>query len=105
MPRETKLRTRTQEGLIEVLALISHPMETGMRNDKTTGEIIAAHYVTEMTLAHKGEIVAQVFTGMGVSENPLMGFRLKHASAGDKIKFSWKDNMGESGEAEIEVEP
>ena len=105
MPRETKLRTRTQEGLIEILALISHPMETGMRKDKATGKIVAAHFVTEMTLEHNGQIVAEVSTGMGVSENPLMGFRLKHAKAGDKIKFKWKDNMDESGQAEVEVEP
>lgn len=104
MPRETKLRTRTQEGVIEILALISHPMETGMRKDKATGKTIAAHFVTEMTLEHNTKIVAEVSTGMAVSENPLMGFRLPHAKAGDKIRFSWKDNMGESGQAEAVVE-
>jgi sulfur-oxidizing protein SoxZ len=105
MARETKLRTRTQEGKIEILALVAHPMETGMRKDKATGKVVPAHFIQEMTLEHNGKVVAQVQTGIGVSENPLMGFRLKDAKAGDKVKFSWTDNLGESGQAETAVEP
>ena len=33
MARETKIRTRTQEGATEILVLVTHPMETGMRKD------------------------------------------------------------------------
>jgi len=33
MARETKIRTRPQEGANEILALVTHPMETGMRKD------------------------------------------------------------------------
>lgn len=105
MARETKLRTRTQEGKIEILALVAHPMETGMRKDKATGQSVPAHYIQEMTLEHNGKVVAQVVCGIGVSENPLTGFRLKDAKAGDKVIFSWKDNLGESGQAEAVVEP
>ncbi len=105
MARETKLRTRTQEGKIEILALVSHPMETGMRKDKASGKTVAAHFIQEMTLVHEGKIVAELFCGVGASENPLMGFRLKNAKAGDKVVFSWKDNLGESGQVEAVVEP
>ena len=105
MARETKLRTRTQEGKIEILALVSHPMETGMRKDKAAGKIVPAHFIQEMTLEHNSKVVAQVLSGIGISENPLMGFRLKDAKAGDKVKFFWKDNLGESGQAEGVVEP
>jgi hypothetical protein len=34
-----------------------------------------------------------------------MGFRLKDAKAGEKVVFSWKDNLGESGQVEAVVEP
>jgi sulfur-oxidizing protein SoxZ len=105
MARETRLRTRTQEGVIEILALVSHPMETGMRKDKASGRLVPAHFIQEMTLEHKGKVVAQLFCGIGVSENPLMGFRLKDAKAGEKVVFSWKDNLGESGQVEAVVEP
>ena len=105
MARETKLRTRTQEGRIEILALVSHPMETGMRKDKASGKIVPAHFIQEMTLVHNDKVVAELSCGIGVSENPLMGFRLKDARAGDKVVFSWKDNLGESGQAEAVVEP
>ena len=105
MARETKLRTRTQEGKIEILALVSHPMETGMRKDKASGKVVPAHFIQEMTLVHNGKVVAELACGIGVSENPLMGFRLKNAKAGEKVEFSWKDNMGESGRIEAVVEP
>lgn len=105
MARETKLRTRTQEGRIEILALVAHPMETGMRKDKATGKVVPAHFIQEMTLEHNGKVVAQVQSSIGVSENPLIGFRLKDAKAGDKVMFTWKDNLGESGQAEVAVEP
>lgn len=105
MARETKLRTRTQEGKIEVLALVSHPMETGLRKDKATGKVIPAHFIQEMTLEHNGKVVAQVDCGVGISENPLTGFRLNDGKAGDKVKFSWKDNLGETGQVEALIEP
>ena len=58
MARDTKLRTRTQEGKVEVLVLVNHPMETGMRKDKASGKPIAAHFIKELTLEHNGKLVA-----------------------------------------------
>jgi sulfur-oxidizing protein SoxZ len=104
MARETKIRTRTQEGLIEVLVLVTHPMETGLRKDKASGKIIPAHFIQEVNLEHNGKLVASAQTGIAVSENPLFGFRLKNAKNGDKVKASWKDNRGESGSIEALVE-
>ncbi len=104
MARETKLRTRTQEGKIEVLVLINHPMETGMRKDKATGKPIPAHFIKELSLVHNGKPAATVNLSVGVSENPLIGFRLRNAKNGDKIKISWNDNKGEKGVAEAVVD-
>ena len=84
MARETKLRTRTQEGKVEVLVLISHPMETGMRKDKASGKPIPAHFIKELVLEHNGKHTATANLGIGVSENPLIGFRLSKAKNGDK---------------------
>jgi sulfur-oxidizing protein SoxZ len=105
MARETKIRSRTQEGQIEVLVLVNHPMETGLRKDKASGKPIPAHFIQELSLELNGKPAATVSMGIGVSENPLLGFRFKNAKAGDKIKASWKDNKGETGSAEGVVEP
>jgi len=102
--RETKIRTRTQEGLIEVLVLVNHPMETGMRKDKASGKVVPQHFIKEMTLEHNGKVVAVAHMGPAVSENPLIGFRLKGAKSGDKVKAAWSDNKGESGVAEAVVD-
>ena len=104
MARETKVRTRTQEGAVEVLVLVTHPMETGMRKDKASGKAIPAHFIQELNIELNGKLMASASMGIGVSENPLLGFRTKAAKNGDKLKISWKDNKGKAGTAEAVVD-
>jgi sulfur-oxidizing protein SoxZ len=99
-----KIRTRTQEGQIEVQVLIPHPMETGQRTDKQTKQKIPAHFIQQVTLEHNGKVVAALNTGPAVSEDPLFSFRLKTAKNGDKLKVTWKDNKGEGASAEAVVD-
>ena len=102
--RKMKVRTRSQDGAVEVLVLITHPMETGMRVDKKTNQKIPAHFIQRITLEHNGKVVLVADTGVGISEDPLLGFRLKNAKKGDKVKIGWSDNKGESGSAETVVD-
>jgi sulfur-oxidizing protein SoxZ len=102
--RGIKIRTRMQDGLVEVLVLIKHPMETGLRKDKKTGEKIPAHFIQKVVLEHNGKAVVTMDSGIGVSEDPLLGFRLLSAKNGDKIRVSWYDNRGESGVGETTVD-
>ena len=51
-----------------------------------------------------GKVVVTVSTGAGISEDPLIGFRLKGAKQGDKLKVFWSDNMGESATLEGTVD-
>ena len=104
MARETKIRTRSQEGAVEVLVLVTHPMETGMRKDKASGKAIPAHFIEELNIELNGKLMVSASLGIGVSENPLLGFRSKAAKKGDKLKISWKDNKGEAGTAEAVVD-
>jgi len=99
-----KIRTRTQQGMIEVLTLVNHPMETGLRKDKKTKKIIPAHYIQQMVLHHNGKVAAHANLGIAISEDPLLGFRLPDAKDGDKVKVTWSDNKGESGSIETIVE-
>ncbi len=104
MARDTKVRTRTQEGQVEVLVLVNHPMETGMRKDKASGKAIPAHFIQEITLELNGKPMARGQLGIAVSENPLLGFRLKGARNGDALKVSWRDNKGETGVVDTKVD-
>ena len=101
---KTKIRTRMQDGAVEVLALITHPMETGQRVDKKTKEKIPAHWIQHVTLEHNGKTVVVADFGVAVSQDPLIGFHLKNAKKGDKVKLSWSDNKGASGSADTVVD-
>ena len=99
----TKMKVKKGADGHEVLCLVKHPMETGLRKDSKTGEMIPAHYIEIMTFKLNGNVVADAILGQGVSKNPLIGVGVTGANAGDKITVEWKDNMGETGSAEATV--
>ncbi|MDH5512919.1 MAG: thiosulfate oxidation carrier complex protein SoxZ [Gammaproteobacteria bacterium] len=99
-----KMRTRQQAGGVELQLLITHPMETGQRTDKNTGKKIPPHFIQRVTVEHNGKVIVTVNTGAAVSEDPLIGFRLKDAKHGDKLKVFWTDNQGESATLEGTVD-
>jgi sulfur-oxidizing protein SoxZ len=105
MAKFTKIRTRKQEDAVEVVVLVTHPMETGQRKDKD-GKVIPAHFIQELTVELNGKLAVEAQTGGAVSENPLLVFRFNPANIknGDKVKIGWKDNKGGSETAEHVVD-
>lgn len=103
MARLTKIKTRPKEGGTEVLVLVNHPMETGQRVDPKTKEKVPAHFIQKMTIEVNGKPVAVADLGVAVSKDPLIGVQVQGAKAGDKVKASWTDNKGESGNAETTI--
>jgi sulfur-oxidizing protein SoxZ len=87
----------------EVKALMSHPMETGLRKDKKTGKKIPAHFIKEVKCEHNGNSVLVADWGVAVSKNPYLSFKFKGGSAGDAVKISWTDNKGESASADAKI--
>jgi len=98
-----KIRAKASGGVTEVKTLMSHPMEPGTRKDSKTGKLIPAHHITEVTAEHNGNVVMTANWGGGVSKNPYLSFKFKGGAAGDMIKISWVDNMGESDSAEADI--
>jgi sulfur-oxidizing protein SoxZ len=99
-----KIKAKMKGGKAEVKALIKHIMETGLRKDKATGKKIPAHFIKEVNCEHNGKSVFVCNWGVAVSKNPYLSFRLRGASAGDKIKISWVDNKGESDSREATIQ-
>ena len=87
----------------EIKALITHPMETGLRKDKKTGKKIPAHFIQKVTCEHKGENVITAHWGTAISKNPFIWFKLNGAKSGDPLKISWVDNKGESDSIEDHI--
>ena len=99
MANSIRIRAQNKGGTTTVKALITHPMETGMRKDKKTGENIPAHFIQEVKCEHGGKTVVNAQWGAAVSKNPYLSFAFTGAKAGDSVKLSWVDNTGKSDSA------
>nr|CRH06973.1 putative Sulfur compound chelating protein SoxZ [Candidatus Magnetococcus massalia] len=81
--------------IVQVKTLIKHPMESGLRKNRATGETIPAHHVSKVEVEYLGnKIISADWTG-GVSKNPFYAFKMK-ATASGPVKVTWSDNKGES---------
>ena len=103
MAGKIKIRAKEQDGVVEVKALMEHIMESGNRKDRSTGELIPAHHITELTVEHNGKVVVAANWGGGVSANPYISVKFKGGAKGDSIKVSWVDNKGESATEETKI--
>jgi len=103
MSKSIKLRAKAKDGEATVKALISHPMETGLRKDKKTGQVIPAHFVQEVKAEHKGNTVMTANWSGGISKNPYLSFKFDGGAKGDTLKVSWTDNKGDSDSVEEKI--
>ncbi len=95
-----KIRAKVKEGVASVKSLIPHPMETGTRRD-ADGNLIPAHYIETVVCEHNGEVVMTAQWGPSVSKDPYFAFMVADAAAGDIIRISWTDNLGETAANEV----
>lgn len=101
--KKMKIRAWVDGTRTTVKAIIFHPMETGLRKDKTTGKKIPEHYITEVKCEHKGENVMTCLWGPAVSKNPFLSFRFSGAKKGEQLKISWVDNTGKSDSSKVKI--
>jgi len=98
-----KARAKIKGDVCTVKALIKHPMETGLRKDKKTGDKIPAHFIQEVKCVHNGDTIMDAYWGGSVSKNPYISFAFTGAKKGDSIEISWTDNKGESDSAKTKI--
>ena len=98
-----KARASLRGGVVSVKALISHPMETGLRKNKKTGKKIPAHFIQELNVEHGGKNVLNALWGPAVSKNPYLYFKFKGANKGDTVTISWVDNKGKSDKRSLKI--
>lgn len=100
---DIKIRAKESGGVVTVKTLMSHPMETGSRKDKKTGESIPAHFIKEVKAEHNGKNVLTSYWSGGISKNPYLAFKFRGGGKGDVVKITWTDNQGnsETGESTI----
>jgi sulfur-oxidizing protein SoxZ len=90
------------DGIARVRLLIKHPMSLETR-DAQTGAVVAAHFIEELACTLKDEVLMSSDLGQAVSANPYVEFHFKGAQKGDKLVVRWKDNKGDTDQAELTV--
>lgn len=101
MAGSMRVRAKEKDGIVTVKALITHPMETGLRKDGD-GNVVPAHFIQEVTATVGGEAVFTANWGTGVAKNPYLSFKYRGAK-GDVLTLAWTDNLGNSDSLEAEV--
>lgn len=99
-----KIRTRVQGDVADVKVLMFHPMETGLRKDPVSGEIVPLHFIQRVVATHNGRTVMDAQWSQAVSKNPFVNFRMRGAKPGDKITVGWEDNKGEKASIEATLD-
>ena len=95
-----KIRTQLRGDVADVKVLMFHPMETGLRKDPLSGELIPLHFIQHLVVTHNGKVVMDAQWSRAISKNPFINFRIRGAKAGDKVAISWEDNKGATASME-----
>jgi sulfur-oxidizing protein SoxY len=97
-----KLRAKLNGDLLEVKAIIVHPMHTGQGKDEF-GHLIPAHFIQTAMVSLNEKPILELQLGTGISKNPYLTFHVKGAKVEDKISVTWLDNLGMSATGSINV--
>lgn len=94
MAEPIRIRARSKDGLTDVLLLMPHPMETGLRKSDSGG-FVPSDYITEVRVVVEGRTVLEARMSQAVSRDPLLSFRFRGGQAGERIQVSWTDSQGD----------
>ena len=94
MASTIRLKTKTKNNITTVRAIIRHPMETGFRISDETGELIPEHYIKEVLVKYRKNVIFSCDWSRAVSKNPYLSFKFKNSKIGEKIEISWFDSYG-----------
>lgn len=97
-----KIRTKLEGDIADVRVLMAHPMETGQRKD-ASGNLVPLHFIQTIVAQLNGKTVFQAETSQAIARNPVFGFKIKGAKAGDKLTITWTDNKGDKRTDEVAV--
>ncbi len=103
MAEPMRIRATMAGEVADVKVLMNHPMETGLRKDAKSGQLIPAHYITDVTATVNGTQVLEAGLSGGISKNPYLGFKVKGPKKGDKVVVSWVDNKGDKNSADATI--
>jgi sulfur-oxidizing protein SoxZ len=93
MAAPIRIRAKVRGGRTEVLVLMPHPMETGLRTGASG--LVPAHYITDAQIWCEERMVLAAKLSIAVSKDPLLSFSFRGGQSGERIRVTWRDNTGE----------
>ncbi|HYS59850.1 MAG TPA: thiosulfate oxidation carrier complex protein SoxZ [Gemmatimonadales bacterium] len=78
--------------VIDVRALVEHPMATGLFRD-ASGNPIPAYFINDVSVTYGDREAAHFVWSSGISRDPFVEFSLR-ADREAPLTFTWKDNKG-----------
>jgi len=90
--------------IVKIDFMVMHPMETGMRKDKKSGQIVPAEYINEVTFLFNDKVFTKMVVWESLSTNPLFTIEFKVPGEGE-LKVIYKDNKGGVDEKSAKIEP
>ena len=94
MANSVRMRAKATGNVVEVKALVQHPMDTGQAKDKN-GNLIPEYFIQTVEAKVNGTTMLNAQWSVAVSKNPYLAFQYT-GQKGDKIELTCVDNKGET---------
>ena len=94
-------KTAARGEIIEIRALVAHPMETGYR-EGTNGKLLPRNIIKRFVCKYAGEEVFAAELFPAIAANPYIAFSTT-ATASGTITFEWIDDQGQSQTASADI--
>jgi sulfur-oxidizing protein SoxZ len=95
-------KTARRGEVIELKALIMHPMETGFRPG-TNGRLIPRNIIERFTANWNGSEIFRIDFSPAISANPFVSF-FAVASESGKVTFRWTGDEGFAAEESVSID-
>ena len=94
-------KTARRGEIIEIRAMVAHPMETGYRLGPN-GVPIPRHILTRCVCTYDGEEILSADLSPAIAANPFLAFSTT-ATASGTITLTWTDDRGQTQTASTEI--
>ena len=91
MAGTTKIKAKLKDGIVEVKALVTHPMLSYQEAERAKKEV---NFITYVVAKVADKVVFEASTSQFLSKDPYIKFSFKGGNAGDTIELTWKDLKG-----------
>lgn len=92
MPRVQVPSSAAKGDIFQVKALVSHPMETGLRHD-SEGNVIPRKIIHTFICRYNGDDVFVADLHEAIAANPYLEFCLRATESG-RLEFVWQEDGG-----------